>query len=224
LPKSVYRRHVGRHEDESLRLWRAFAKRVTPPRAILDIGAFHGEFAIAAREVNPEAPIFAFEPNPDSLSYLNTACAGKGISIVPNAVSDQDGTVSFLCSTAQSRILKNDAPTTTEQTVQVQCLSLSAWVSDQRVSPALIKIDIEGAEPAVLKAARGMVEDCQPVILCEVLTNEAGDLLRKALPAGYSYWQIEENGGVQENDRIARYKWRNKNWLFVPNNRRLEIP
>ncbi len=223
MPTLHYRRHVGRHEDGSMRLWRIFARRVSFSKAILDIGAFRGEYALAAREVNAFAQVYAFEPNPHSLEGLLAACAGKNVSVITEAVSDQNGTVAFLCSSAQSRIGDTTAVESHGEVCKVPAVTLETWVCEQTVAPSLIKIDVEGAEAGILRGARKVLEDFQPIILCEVLTDSAGDQVRTALPPIYSFWHIDENNGVTERDRITRRLWRNKNWLFVPDARRAEM-
>lgn len=70
LPTRYYGKFIGRHEHGSLHLWQQIASRLNPDAAILDIGAFQGEYAIAARRANQLASIYAFEPNPRSLAVL----------------------------------------------------------------------------------------------------------------------------------------------------------
>ena len=72
LPSSVYLRHFGRHEMMSITIWKDLAKLASAESAVLDIGAYRGEFSVAARAVNPTTRIFAFEPNPASLVELKS--------------------------------------------------------------------------------------------------------------------------------------------------------
>jgi predicted RNA methylase len=80
LPDTLYRRHVGRHKDESLFIWRTLAAQVVDG-VILDIGAYHGEFSLAARAVNDQAALFAFEPNPNSLAVLRPEINGQRVEV-----------------------------------------------------------------------------------------------------------------------------------------------
>lgn len=215
LPHPYYRRWIGRHEDESTRLWQGLAISLPRGRAILDIGAFHGEFALAARKVNATATIYAFEPNPYSATLLREVLASREVEVVEKAVSDRCGTVRFCCAAAQSRIEPaNENPSS--ETHEVTSVTLDLWVESNGVEPALIKIDVECAETAVLQGGRKLIERCRPAILCEVLTDAAGESVMSVLPARYHFWHIDENYGVTRQDQITRRKWRNKNWLLLP--------
>lgn len=209
LPRKIYLRHVGRHEEGSLELWREYARQVPRDRGILDVGAFHGIYALAAREENLVAPIYAFEPNPTSLERLTEACRGQRIQVEPVAVAETSGTVSFLTDDSRSQMSESGSS-------YVPSISLDEWRAERQVDPSLIKIDTEGAEVEIFRGAAKLLKECQPVILCEVLTDEAGEAVMEVLPKTYSYFKINENRGPEERDRITRDEWRNKNWLLVP--------
>ena len=220
LPQQFYRRHIGRHEDASLEVWRRLARLAPPGTAILDIGAFHGEFSLAARAVNPAARVYAFEPNPSSLESLRLACVSRNIEIVAAAVAEQDGVVRFACDSAQSHIVAEDdafrSSSTAQEETHVAAVALDSWAAELGVVPSLIKIDVEGAEAGIFRGAIDLLLETQPIILCEVLSDVAGDSVMTALPRGYRYWHIDENSGASERSRITRKKWRNHNWVLVP--------
>ena len=220
LPHSFYRRHIGRHDDESVRLWKRFAANVLPDKVIIDIGAFHGTYSLAAREVNSTAAVYAFEPNPYAAEVLRMACEGKGIEIKQLAIAEHDGRVPFLCASATSRIVAFPVPQ--EQSIYVPAVSLDSWVIDNAVVPALVKIDTEGAEAGILRGAKRMLIEHQPIILCEVLTDLAGGKVMEALSSCYHFYHIDENRGIEERVHITRRRWRNLNWLLVPENRQPE--
>jgi FkbM family methyltransferase len=224
LFERIYRRYVGRHEDESLRRWTRMAGRVGDGKAVLDIGAYHGDYALAAREANARVDIYAFEPNTHALDVLRGACQGRSIEIVAAAVSDEAGDVSFSCRSAESAISTQEPASDADQElVTVTAISLDAWVSERSVIPALLKIDVEGWEARILRGASRAISEYRPVILCEVLTDAAGEDVRSALPSFYRFFRVDENRGVTEETRLTRRTWRNKNWLLVPEERRGEM-
>jgi FkbM family methyltransferase len=187
------------------------------------VGAFVGEYALAARSVNSAAPIYAFEPNPMTVPTLRQNCEGKGIHVLQLAVAELDGSVQFHCAGAQSGVLKVNAPEhAAHDVVSVQAVTLDEWANKNQVCPSLIKIDVEGAEAKILRSAQKVLIECSPAILCEVLTDEAGQGVMEVLPANYLYYYIEENGGYEVRPIITRHKWRNHNWLLVPRKRQNE--
>ncbi len=215
LPARTYARYFGRHERGSLRTWKHIAKRLGPQDVILDIGAFHGEYAISARLVNSRVGIYAFEPNPGSARTLRDKSEGLDIRLVENAVAHKSGRVEFVLSSATSHLATSNR-TAEGQIISVNAVSLDDWVKAENLCIALIKIDVEAKESEVLCGSKSLLEQDQPLILCEVLSDEAGQEVMKALPATYLYFHIDENRGVSLRASVDRKHWRNKNWLFVP--------
>lgn len=215
LPHQWYFTHFGRHEKESLRIWNILASGLSSQDTILDVGAFHGEYSIKARNSNPLAQVYAFEPNPDSAGVLRKNCEGLNVNVVELAVSDTEGVVSFSSSSAMSRI---ETPTSgyDQDLIQVKAVCLDQWVSNQKVKVGLMKIDVEGAEAAVLRGSQQVLSQHQPGIICEVLSDDAGMHVMQNLPGNYLYYHIDENKGLQKRTSITRKDWRNKNWLFIP--------
>jgi FkbM family methyltransferase len=224
LPERTYRRYIGRHEDESMRLWMQIAAGVPAGAAILDIGAFEGEYALAARRVNPTAPVYAFEPNLYSVRRLRAQCEKHYVVVVEAAVADRNGQMPFLFRSAESRISEpSPLSTTGEHTCLVTSVTLDSWAVANSVVPALIKIDAEGAEAAILRGAQRVLTESRPIVICELLTDSAGSETEKALPRDYRFYHIDENQGISEQTRLTRRLWRNKNWLLVPEARQAEV-
>jgi FkbM family methyltransferase len=213
LPADIYKIYLCRHEQGSLRIWNALASRLTAQDTILDIGAFHGEYAVFARSVNRQVAIYAFEPNPLSAQTCRQKCQGLNIHLEECAVARENGLVSFRLQSAMSRMEQNKSPIEGEK-IQVHTICLDDWV-DENMSIALVKIDVEGAEADVLLGGKSTLRKHFPIILCEVLSNEAGKRVMSALPAEYYYYHIDENRGLSPCPVVAREQWRNKNWLFV---------
>jgi FkbM family methyltransferase len=219
LPYQIYRKYIGRHEDGSLRLWQNFAKILPQESVILDIGAYHGEYSLAAILANPSAKVFAFEPDPKNLEVLLSKCDRNRIEIVSAAVAENTGTVSFVSASAQSRMIKEDESCLQGKVMEVQAIALDAWTAEGDINPSLIKIDVEGAEAGILRGAKRLLHKDQPIIICEVLSDSAGAEVMAELPPFYMFWYIDENSGVSEKKIITRRYWRNKNWLLLPENK-----
>ena len=223
VPTSVFQRYVGRHEGESLAWWIWLASRVAPSESILDIGAFHGEYALAARAANPTVAVYAFEPNPTTWAVLQCACDGTGITTINAGVTTEDGRLAFECRSAESQLIDVAADAGSNDVVMVDVVALDRWCARDGVLPALMKIDVEGHEAAVLSGGHDVLSRCRPTILCEVLSNAAGDAVMRRLPPRYRYYRIDENRGIAEEKQLTRSEWRNKNWLCVPAERAPEV-
>lgn len=129
-------------------------------------------------------------------------------------MAEKSGFVSFALSSATSHIDHSES-LAREETLQVRAVSLDDWASGKKFLVALAKIDVEGAETMALRGAIHLLRTHQPLILCEVLSDEAGLGVMSALPAGYLFYHIDENSGLSAKPVVDRKLWRNKNWLFV---------
>lgn len=119
---------------------------------IIDCGSNIGMSVLYFKLLYPQAQILAFEPAPDTFSYLERNVQENALAEVvihQAALYDREGTVDFyydendpgllMASTVQKRMPKQVQP--------VPCTVLSKFI-DRQVD--LLKIDIEGAEMIVL--------------------------------------------------------------------------
>lgn len=217
LPDHVYRLYLGREERMSVIVFKMLTTRLPTGSAILDIGAYHGEFAIAAKAMNPGLDVYAFEGDPVNVEALRKATEGTGVKIVEAAVTSSTGEISFLQNEAQGKVV-NASVDHHEQgnLILMKAVAIDEWAESEQVIPKLMKIDTEGGEAAVLKGAKKILVKDRPLIVCEILTDDAGENVEKVLPSFYSYWYIDEIVGIKKVGRITRDKWRNKNHLLAP--------
>lgn len=131
--------------DDGYKLSR-FARRGV--RTVLDVGANVGFFAIAVREVIPDAVIHCYEPNPAAIPYLQAnaeygryAIHAEAIGFLPGSVSlDEQDMVNV-----RSRI---DPQGTVPQASFREALERIGGECD------LVKLDCEGAEWDILEDKR----------------------------------------------------------------------
>jgi FkbM family methyltransferase len=219
LPSATYQFHFINHEIGSLKLWRSLATKLSRQDAVLDIGAFYGEYALAAREVNLTLPIFAFEPDPDNLAMMTRKCENQSIEICPVAVGGRSGTAQFVSSESKAQCRLTDQSSESPvlgQLKSVPVVSLDDWTQETGAKPLLIKMDVEGGEPDIILGARQTLKTYRPTILVEVLSGEAGERLRTALPINCRFFHIHERNGISEHTRMWRRFWHSRNWLLVP--------
>ena len=105
--------------------------------------------------------VFAWEPNPAMLPYLNHNAPGI-TELLTHAVSNHDGTAQFTHCTdqrSQAAALDPQAPH------QVQCRRLDSY--DHLPPPDLVKIDVEGHELAALQGMARVLSEQHPWIVVE---------------------------------------------------------
>ena len=135
----------------------------------VDIGANRGQFSLAVRRWAPEAEVVAFEPldrpasvfckvfKDDSSVILHKTAIGPETGEATIHVSDADDSSSLLpISKAQQRLF----PGTGEiSTVTIPVGRLADFVAPKEiVHPALLKIDVQGYELAVLEGCQDLIE------------------------------------------------------------------
>jgi len=153
-------RYVTWNEDE----YRAFKQAIRPGGVALDIGANVGCYAVLLGQlVSPGGRVFAFEPSPAAYDGLVRHIALNHLEDVvvpvPAAVADREGT----------GVLMRSGPTGTDRLASAQeggggsevgvtVTTIDRFCAARGIRPDFIKVDVEGAELAVLEGARGTIE------------------------------------------------------------------
>lgn len=219
LPHDRYQTWVGRHERHSEALWGVLVDSLAPGATVLDVGAYHGSYSQVVLDRRTDLKVVAFEPNPKEYAVMTTALGATDVVLSPKAVAAESGTARFsLAGEASHLDVNGDSE---HDSVEVEVTALDDMIDDD-AEVGLVKIDVEGHEPGVLVGGRAMFERCRPVILCEVLTDDAGRKVLAELPTDYTCLRIVENGGLEEASVPDRRAWRDKNWLLVPGERRTD--
>ncbi len=144
----------------------------------IDVGAHAGQYGILmSAKCGATGSVVCFEPDPGALDRLRQNVALnpqiKEPEIVTIACSDQRGKVSFFTQdgNSQSSLAKSALPKDKEcSEIEVETVRLDDWWETNRpdgVSPALVKIDTEGAEVHVLRGMPKLLQS-SAVIVCEL--------------------------------------------------------
>ena len=171
---------------------------------VVDVGANAGYFTLAlACAVGPLGRVLAFEPDPQNLCALEQNLADNAIqhvTVCPAAVADRPGEVLF-SSFPYSLVGHLRRPDDADDAVQfkVPVTTLDAVFAIGKL-PALVKIDVEGAELAVFRGGQQLFAQRRTTVLAEVRSEyftTINDLMRDA---GYTTrvltggWDLSRDG------------------------------
>jgi len=181
-----------------------------PEAVIYDLGANVGVYSLALAAGSPGRRLLAVEPDPRIRGQLqdNVACNAFGdrIEIVGCGVGETDDSRQFYRSTyPECSGFDRESATRWEaavaETGEVAVHRLDTLAAGHR-PPDAIKVDVEGAEPAVLRGGRETLAAHQPTLFVEIhqegLSADTGHELREILAeVDYSitergdYWRCE---------------------------------
>jgi len=181
-----------------------------PEAVIYDIGANVGVYSLGLAVDSPDRRLLAVEPTPKTCAQLraNVDCNefGDRIETIEGGVGNEDGTRQFFVSTyAELSGFDRESATRWEaslaETVDVPIYRVDTLAAT-RPAPDAIKIDVEGASPAVLRGARETLETHRPTLFIEIheegLSTDTGSEAREVLDAvDYTiaerdgYWRCE---------------------------------
>ena len=164
----------GHYEQDEIEF---VARTLKPGDTAIDVGGHIGFFTMQmAAMVGPSGRVYAFEPLDSNADLLERSIAENGfrdrVVFQRAAVGAAPGTASltFPAETLNSGgayVLRDGtAPLTGNQTRHVPLVALDAL--ELRRPVRFIKMDVEGAEPQVLRGAARILAEDRPVILSEL--------------------------------------------------------
>ena len=203
---------------------------VRPGMTVIDIGANVGQMTLEmAALVGAGGRVIAIEPGLGNLEYLRQHVEGNGfgdrVTIVQAACADEDGgEVTFFVASTDGQvaavgsghnIVGADAIFKQNSRLQVReqrvpRVSVDGLCIRLGVQPAVIKVDVEGAELLVVKGARKTLTDLRPAVRVafhpfafQDAAAASAELCALADQAGYRL------DGVNPNDALllAEYNW-----------------
>jgi FkbM family methyltransferase len=198
----------GEHEVE-----RTFLGLLSPGDVVYDIGANIGWYSLlAARAVGPAGRVFAFEPSVSNAFYAQSNARRNGfpnITVVPAALTDEDGWLSFLLNgSLEGRLAKDDTERQAQRRARrgqpslerefVAAATLDRWLAQTgETPPTVVKIDVEGAEVGVLRGMRSTISTSRPALIVELhgTREEVADELDNL---GYAHRAIESGTPTRE--------------------------
>ncbi len=165
---------TGSYEPEQTAL---FGSLIRPGDVVVDVGAHVGYYTLlAATLVGPRGHVYAFEPAPANYAFLTghvrkNRCAN--VTPVDSAVGDHRGEVRFEYGTGSGT-----GHVSAQGQLVVPMVTLDEFARERGLRCQAVKIDVEGAEVAVLEGAREMLHATKPIIF---LSTHGADLHRDCL-------------------------------------------
>ena len=140
----------------------------------VDIGANIGWFSLlGASLVGPGGRVIAIEPNPRNVALLRQSAKDNGydnIEVLAVALSERPGAVALETDGSNGRIIPVDGPPAApvEAEYVVASYPLDEVLASAGVGHVdVIKVDVEGAEPLVLRGGAATFSAGRPILITE---------------------------------------------------------
>ena len=154
---------------------RLFRRLLRPGMRVVDLGANIGVYTvIAASCVGPRGRVFAFEPAPENVAFLRRNLEANGIAnvqVVSKAVGDSPQTVKLYL--AAHSVGTHSVSKVGPQSIDVEVIRVDdAIPSNETID--VIKMDIEGFEPAALRGMSRILAASMPTLFVEYNPTAVG--------------------------------------------------
>lgn len=199
--------NVRQAEQEAIGIAAALVAALAPDATYVDVGCNRGQVLADAARISPRGAHVAFEPIPELAQEIRERF--PGVDCRAKALSSQPGTAQFchFRELAGWSGLRRNPQISDErgrpQYIDVEVSTLDAEVLDP--APAVVKIDVEGAELAVLEGARKLLSDVRPLVVFEHVAAAAAlyeassrDVWRLLADAGYEVFTATGLGPIDE--------------------------
>jgi FkbM family methyltransferase len=183
-----------------------FAASLRPSSTVWDIGANVGLFTLpAALGVGPQGQVVAFEPFPANLDFLDRHVALNRLSnvtVVRAAVGAETGWLTM--SEGSSRSEFHADP---DGTWQLPAVRLDGWRSASGTeAPAVVKIDVEGAEADVLAGGAETFATFHPTVFLALHSEAAREACGGLLSNwGYRIASLDHEPPERSVEWLAEY-------------------
>lgn len=216
---------AGYFEAKELDVFEALAAQA---EVFFDVGANIGLYSVIGCSRSERLVSHAFEPVLENQRLLEKNIAAHGyeerIFVAPVAVSASAGTATISLRHSGTHSLEAHPG---HPTRQVQTVTLDGFAAQLGRGPDLMKIDVEGHEPAVIEGAWEMLTRCQPTLLMEFIPGiqQDVDALVQRLAALFSRCFVvdEISCTVTEQDVRELHDQRACNVILTANPQHAEV-
>ncbi|MFL5560252.1 MAG: FkbM family methyltransferase [Gemmatimonadaceae bacterium] len=192
------------HEPDIKRCYASLLEGAWRPELFVDVGANYGTHSLLFLVAG--VPALTFEPNDSCHEYFREACAASGVTpdLQPVALGAVPGQLAlyfppgetWLGSTEPEvieRLRREGSVPLERRDVEVRCLD---QYGDRFAGKrALVKIDAEGHEQAILQGAERVLRDHRPLVIFEALPGSDRQSVAKLFTdAGYEIGFLPASG------------------------------
>lgn len=153
----------------------AMIRHLPPGGVLFDVGANLGFFSLlGARLAGPSGHVYAFEPVPENAEALAEHAALNqigNVTVIERAVGARSGParLQLVADRSWSKLAAYGEHPQTERVIEVEAVAIDDLLAGGRLPPpAVVKIDVEGAELEVLEGMGQAIAAHRPAIICEL--------------------------------------------------------
>jgi FkbM family methyltransferase len=180
-----------------------FKKSICPGMTVVDVGAHIGLYALVASTlVGPEGKVYAFEPELQNYDLLQKNIKANGFTnVIPlrKVVQDRPGTAKLYLHPERSELHSVRKLGKGAKAIVVEAISLDDFLVGQKVD--VVKIDVEGAEMAVLQGMQRIISENQEIkvfweFVPQFLTEAGADprhFLAKLVAHGFTIYELDDH-------------------------------
>lgn len=157
-------------------------------KVVLAAGSHIGYYPVIVAHKNPQAKVYAFEPNPKNFARLQENVKGLNVETVPSGLGEKIDDKKMFFDFGQSSFIETNRTHNGEGVVHIDTLDN---FFKGKAAPDLMILDAEGYEEFILKGGKELIATHHPEIIFEINTDDISPMLKEL---GYKISIIEHHG------------------------------